>query len=1003
MPLTMRLLVLVALLPILAAAAAAQEASDGSTAAAPSLADTDFADQLPRIDPVEPADALATFTVAPGFRVEQLAAEPLVTDPVAMAFDERGRLYVVQMNDYSEQSEDFLGQVCVLEDTDGDGRYDRTSVLIDKLSWPTAVICCDGGVLIGAAPDIIYAKDTDGDGKADVRRRLYTGFDRSNVQGLLNTLQWGLDNRIHGATSTATSKISYVERPGEPALSVRGRDFAIDPRTWNIAVTSGGGQHGMSFDDWGHKFVCSNSSHAQQIVYDERYLARNPYLSAPSPRIPIAADGPQAEVYRTSPVEPWRVIRTELRKAGIVRGAVEGGGRAAGYFTGATGITIYRGTAWPADAYGLLIVGDVGSNLVHRKRLETNGLEFIARRIDVESELLSSSDIWFRPAQYANAPDGSLYIADMYREVIEHPKSLPLVIKQHLDLTSGRDRGRIYRLVPENYQQPAIPRLDQASTAELVALLEHANAWHRETAARLLYERQDKAAIEPLEKLAAASASPLGRLHALYALDGLGALGAATLLPRLDDEHAQVRRHAVRLAEQHLGESKLVERLLAMGDDADLEVRFQVAFTLGELEHDQRDAALAAILRRHADDKWMRTAVFSSLHRGAADVLSTLAADAQFRDQPAAPEVLEQLAVLISLQNDRQQIATALAALEQLPDSAGKHVHALVRGLTAGMSRSNSHLHAAASSSGGRLHEALQSMLAAAREQAVDGKLALTARVKAIDTLRFGAFNEVGQVLGSLLDNRQPQEVQSAALRALGRFDDPQVGQHILAAWLTLGPKWRESAATVLLARPERIAALLDAVEAGSFASHDLSPATIQALLAHRDPQIASRANSLLGALRPSERSEVVESYRSALKLTGDLEQGRTHFRKICATCHRVEQTGFEIGPNLVAMKNRGAETILLNVLDPSREVNPEFLSYTVITSDGRTLSGMVASETANSIVLKRAENESDTVLRVDIEHMQSTGKSIMPEGLEKQLDQQALADVIAYLLSVKE
>ncbi len=208
----------------------------------------------------------------------------------------------------------------------------------------------------------------------------------------------------------------------------------------------------MCFDDWGRKFVSSNSDHIQQVMYEDHQHREKRVLPRASARISIAADGPQAEVFRTSPVEPWRIVRTRLRVAGKVAGPVEGGGRAAGYFTGATGVTIYRGDAWPEQWKGVAIIGDVGSNLVHRKRLEANGLEFIARRIDKESEFITSSDIWFRPAQFANAPDGSLHVIDVCREVIEHPKSLPPEIKQHLDLTSGRDRGRIYRVVPTDFQ-----------------------------------------------------------------------------------------------------------------------------------------------------------------------------------------------------------------------------------------------------------------------------------------------------------------------------------------------------------------------------------------------------------------------------------------------------------------------------------------------------------------------------------------------------------------------
>ncbi|MBW8885563.1 MAG: hypothetical protein JF612_12500 [Planctomycetia bacterium] len=452
------------------------------------------------------------------FRIEQVVAEPLVADPVAIAFDENARLYVVEMRGYSENKDEKLSRIRLIEDTDGDGKFDKSTIFKDGLAWPTAIFCWAGGVLVVDAPDIFYFKDTSGDGQAD------------NDQA----------------------------RP----LSLRGRDIAIDPRNWEVTPVSGGAQHGLSFDDWGNRFVCSNSDHLQEVMYEDRYLARNPYIAAPSPRRSIAADGPQADVFRTSPVEPWRIVRTRLRATGVVPGIVEGGGRPAGYFTGATGTTIYRGDAWPSQWHGVAIVGDVGSNLVHRKRLEPDGVGFIGRRIDEKSEFISSSDIWFRPVQFANAPDGTLYILDMYREVIEHPASLPPIIKKHLDLTSGRDRGRIYRVVSNEFKQPQLPKLASAAIEVLVALLQHPNGWHRDTAARLIDERQDKAAIAPLAKMAIESQLPLARMHAMHCLAGLDAISEEVLLPRLSDEHPGVREHAIRLGEKLASSSPVIQRRL---------------------------------------------------------------------------------------------------------------------------------------------------------------------------------------------------------------------------------------------------------------------------------------------------------------------------------------------------------------------------------------------------------------------------------------------------------
>ncbi len=432
-----------------------------------------------------------------------------------------------------------------------------------------------------------------------------------------------------------------------------------------------------------------------------------------------------------------------LRVAGKVPGPIEGGGRASGYFTGATGITIYRGDAWPVDGQGLAIVGDACTNLVHRKRLEPNGLELIARRIDAISEFVASRDIWFRPVQFANAPDGALYIADMYREVIEHPLSLPPVIKRHLDLMSGRDRGRIYRVVPEGFTQRAMPRLGQATGEELVATLAHKNGWHRETAARLLYQRRDKNAVAALTKLAATSDLPEGRMHALYALAGQDALTSDVVLAALADSDPRVRVHAVRLAEAVARGTDndvvpMREKLLQLArDEKDPQVAYQLLFSLGELVPDAaRDKALAALARRDPADRWMRLALVSSLGSGVAGVFGDLVDDMDFRRSEAGQMLLATLAGQAGSAGRKEDVAAVLTAVESLPDADLALTAQLVRGLMEGAARQGASLEQiVAGSSGGRTGEVLAKLVAEAQATVRDNDRAPAARVPAIQML----------------------------------------------------------------------------------------------------------------------------------------------------------------------------------------------------------------------------------------------------------------------------
>ncbi|MFP6598687.1 MAG: PVC-type heme-binding CxxCH protein, partial [Candidatus Hydrogenedentota bacterium] len=217
--------------------------------------------ELPRIAPHEPEDVAETFLIHPDFEMQLVAAEPLVHDPIAMAFDERGRLFAVEMRGYSERRDENIGAIRLLTDTDRDGVYDTSDVYVDGLAWPTAVACYDGGVYVGVPPDIYYFKDTDGDNEADIKEHVYTGFGLGNVQGLLNTFKWGLDNRIHGSTSSSGGTIQRVDDPTSKPVPVGGRDFSFDPATRHFASESGGGQHGFTFDLDGNKIVCHNSDH----------------------------------------------------------------------------------------------------------------------------------------------------------------------------------------------------------------------------------------------------------------------------------------------------------------------------------------------------------------------------------------------------------------------------------------------------------------------------------------------------------------------------------------------------------------------------------------------------------------------------------------------------------------------------------------------------------------------------------------------------------------------
>jgi putative membrane-bound dehydrogenase-like protein len=982
---------------------AGTRAEDQTAGQDPSI-DT-LASKMKRVEAKDPEASRKLVQLHEGFRIELVASEPLIHDPAAIAFDEHGRIYVAQIPEYNAYAvENFTkqGSVYLLSDSDGDGHYDRRTVFADKLNYPTALACWDGGVFIGAAPDLIFARDIDGDGVADTRTVVMTGFGKDHAgEAHLNSMRWGFDNRFHLSTSLSGGEITIPDKEDRGARSVRNRGIILDPRDpARFELTSGAGQHGMSMDNWGHKFVCSNSVPAQMLMYDDRYVARNPHLKAPAVAVDIAPEGKFTKLYRISPPEPWRALRTNLRRTGRFKGSDEGG-TPFGFFTGATGVTIYRGNAWPKEFHGNLLVGDIANNLIYRATLSQDGLQLVATRADRDVEFLSSSDIWFRPVQMANAPDGTLYVLDFCRELIEGAAFLPPEFLKYLDVTSGNDRGRIYRIAPRDFKYPGPPRLGDASTAELVALLAHPNGWHRDTASRLLYQRQESSASTALRTLASDSELAEGRVGALYSLQGIGTLDEETLLPALHDPAPLVRAHALRLAESMVRESPaLVARMCEMISDIDPRVRYQLAFSLGAARGRARNTAIATLVVENGADRWMRLALASSLFEGAGPVFAVLGADTVFRSSNHGSQFLVELSGQIGANNRADEIAIVIRTLEQFKESEKSLGRRIVEALA--LSQKGESRQRILAAAGGKAADILAQLLIEARTIAVDPEQDGTRRAEAIRSLRLAPLADVQPLLADMLDLKQPGLVQSATLETLGSYPDNEVARLIISHWREMSPALRATAAETLLSRPGWITILLDAVEKKSIGRGDIDPTRVQLLKQHPDREISRRVESIFGSTSLGRREDVILQYRHVLKLDGDAVRGKEFFKKVCSACHQLEGVGTVVGADLKAIRNRGMEAVLLNVLDPNREVKPRFLTYSMITDDGRSLAGMIQTENANSLTLRRPDGTTLDIQRSEIEALRSTGLSFMPEGLEKQLDPQAMADLLTYLDSIR-
>lgn len=966
-----------------------------------------------------PAEALKTFETVAGFEMQSVAAEPQVRSPIVAAFDADGAMFVGEMTDYPynpghrvqvgwqrEQPPGAKpeGAVRLLHDLDGDGRYEKSTVFADHLLWPGGIAPWKGGVFVTAPPDIWYLKDTDGDDVADVRERIFTGFDMKRQQGFVNSLVFGLDHQIYACTGTSGGELRPAGDPQAKPLIIGSRDLSFDPVTRRVELQTGGKQFGLAFDDWGHRFICDQGNPGFHVVLPLRYLERHPHFTARETILRMAP--PSSPVFRISPLEGWRHIKSSRRVAGMERTAdivpiigqanagaqpVAEGARAASgagvsHYTidANAGVTVYRGGAYPAAFYGNLFSGDSVGNLVHRRVLVPQGAAFCSERADENTEFVRSSDPWFRPVNFANAPDGTLHCIDMAREYSESV-NIPADVEKQMDLQSGKERGRIYRIAPVGFKRPPPPRLSQATTAQLVAALESPHGWWRDTAHRLLFERQDPSAVPALEKLVSASTSPQARLHALWSLHGLGALSDEMFLLGLGDKQDGVRENAMRLAETRLDASAAIrERVLALVSDPEPRVRLQVAFTLGQSRLWDQPSLLARMARENASDKWIQSAILSSSADCGGALLAALAGD------KATIDFQRQLATAVGFQNHAGDVAQAIARLAAVPDTAA--ALSLLRSLGEGLKLAGTTL-AAADREG-----KTAPLLRLAPAMALDAKRLEAERQAAVEILSLTSFDAGLPALKASLAKGEASARQLAAIQVLRQFSDPRVGPLLLARYGGLAPSLKAPALDALIERADRVALLLTALQTKTLARTDLSAAQVAALRQQADETLRERVTEIFGMSNNTRRGEVYRSFLPSLDLAGDARRGQPIFQSRCAACHRFKNIGLAFGPDLSGVAAGGKDKLLTAILDPNRDVAPEFFFHSLSTKSGESVAGVRQNETATALTLLQVGGIAKTVAKDQIASAKVLRQSLMPDGLEGGLTHQDMADLIEFL-----
>ena len=969
--------------------------------------------------PTAPEEAHESFELHQDFEISLAASEPLVVNPISIDWDARGRTWVAQTPGYPYKQESSgiaaHDEIAILEDEDGDGRFDSKTVFYSGLDLVTSLVMHEDGVIVSASPQILWLRDTNGDDKADTVETLYEGFGYGDTHAVVSNLRWGLDGWIYGTQGYSGGDSRQVAGQGEFGHVPNGLlRFRPDGSAIEVIASYGSNTWGLDFTPEGELFfTMANGSHLRHVVMPESALARARVGEARSWKDVVD----HRQVNRISEDD-----RPVYRQIDFVGG-----------FTAAAGCLLYQGQAWPEEFLGNHFVCEPTVNLVHRDALKPSNVSFKASRAR-QAEFLASRDLWFRPVHLRIGPDGAIWLLDFYNQAIVHndtrgPEHGPTNAAVRPD--RDRSHGRIWRIQHRRAKELAMPRLDAADSGSLVRALSQDSPWVRETAHRLLRERSDAASVAPLAAMLMAKANepPMQeRVHAMWLIEALsdeGGVGASRLAASIARGGTE-RRHALRLAADYgasAGAALLREPLLDVATAPYARDRLLALVALAEYSIDAAGMARLATLFDLLEDDWTRSALVGVL-LGDADAGLRAALKA------GSDGLLSELAGQVARLGDPETLTACLVALADGDAPASSVESALLllrRRLRPGAIPAPSTVLDAALSV---LLERPELEIGIATlpwvpEQAAVGEGGLAARVRELGDRLSAIASDAEQapeerlkawialaerperraeslsVAKDLLAPRHSPETHLRVVEVASRIESDQVAEILAEAFPSLSHAVREKAFDALVARPTWAQVLLSRLQDEHLKEGDLGPLRKHRLESHPDEAVAAHARTLFGTESAAERGRSVESLVASLlpsvRQPGDVGRGEKIFAEQCGTCHSLRGEGGQVGPDLTGIGAHGVETLLPVVLDPSREVDPAYLDYLVKTVDGRMLTGVVARETEDSIVLRSTSGEIE-VLREDVEAMKSTGLSPMPVGFES-LGAEDLRDLFAHLV----
>jgi putative membrane-bound dehydrogenase-like protein len=966
--------------------------------------------------PLSPTESMKQVKLPEGFRLQLVASEPLTHETTSVCWDTRGRMLVGELHGYnlegqydidelnktgkldtkarrihaSEDSKkkaaaETYGTVKLLIDTNNDGVMDKAEVWIDHIAPVFGICAARDGIIVAAAPDILYLADKDGDGKPEVRETLFTGFSTGPLERGMNCPAWYFDNWIYIGKGHGGSRITGPHL--KTTVNLPASDFRIRADGTAIeAVTGATRTIGHAITDWGHRIEGHTQSPAIMAApLPWNYLSRNPDLAVPSLEQDVNND---LKCYPISEAHPWRAKRFTAKGYDKVYNTKETTPN--GFYTSSCSPLIYRDTALPGLT-GQLFTCEPAQNFIHRSQLIREDVGLKCRRVPGEEthEFLASTDAWFHPMYLTHAPDGSICIVDFYREIIEDYSAVPRHLQQQYGVVNGLDKGRIYKLIHD--KMPAAPSSNMSllSAAQLVNEVASPFYWRRETARRLLVDRNETAVADQLALMITRKSNVYTTLNVLYALEGLKKLSPQTLTLGLQHKDPAVRIHSLQLADNLFNsEPQLFERALTLQNDTDPNVVLQFALSIGESSDKRVARALETLAVEKGNTQFFPTAILSSASKFASEMLDHLFTRVLLNESGNAQSLIEPLCGLIVARGNVSEVSKLFVRVAKLEDQ-----------------RLQTNCMRAMSSQMGKAPRMKLSVdgVAACRELA-ESKIPQVSNSARTMIIRLGLESteeratRLADATKLITDVKTPIKRRISAVRELAEEDDPAVIESLMTVFPESTPQIREIITEALFTRRSQFGVVLDAIEKDRIPLSTLT--AIQRAMILDNPQLKARAEKLFKSASKVD-DILLQKYVAALKGSRNNENGAKVFTEKCANCHQVKGIGFAVGPNLDAEFQRAEETYVKDILAPNDVISPGFVTYTVGTKTGRDYTGLLSAESASSVTLKKPRAETEIILRRDIEeNPKSSPISLMPENFAAELKPNDVADVIAWIRS---